>query len=55
MRLRDSEKKVVDVRVKRPDGAWEAASFVEADARFPVPELGVELTFEEGYEGVLMA
>lgn len=50
--LVDSEKKVVEVRTKRPDGVWEAESFVEADGRFPVPALGVELAFEEVYEGV---
>lgn len=52
--LVDSEKKVVQVRTKRADGAWEAESFVEADARFPAPALGVELTFAEVYEGVLL-
>ncbi len=51
--LVDSEKKVVEVRVKGTNGAWEAASFVEADVRFPVPALGVELAFEDVYEGVL--
>lgn len=50
--LVDSEKKVVEVRTKRPDGIWEAESFVEADERFPVPSLGLELVFEEVYEGV---
>jgi len=53
--LVDSEKKVVEVRVKSADGTWEAESFVEADARFPVPALGIELTFEEVYEGVQLA
>ena len=52
--LVDSEKKVVEVRTKRADGTWEAESFVEADARFPAPALGVELTFAEVYEGVLL-
>lgn len=50
--LVDSEKKVVEVRAKRPDGTWEAEWFVEADERFPVPALGLELAFEEVYEGV---
>lgn len=50
--LVDSEKKVVEVRVKGADGAWEATSFVEADLRFPVPALGVELAFQDVYEGV---
>ena len=50
--LVDSEKKVVEVRVKGADGAWEAASFLEADVRFPVLALGVELAFEDVYEGV---
>ena len=43
---------VVEVRAKREDGTWEAKSFVEADARFPVSALGVELGFAEVYEGV---
>lgn len=50
--LVDSEKKVVEVRVKGADGTWEATSFVEADVQFPVPVLGVELVFEDVYEGV---
>ncbi|MBL7798566.1 MAG: Uma2 family endonuclease [Saprospiraceae bacterium] len=50
--LVDSEKKVVEVRTKLPDGTWEAEWFVEADERFPVPALGLELAFEEVYEGV---
>jgi Uma2 family endonuclease len=50
--LVDSEKKVVEVRTKRPDGTWEASSFLEADERFPVPALGMELAFEGVYEGV---
>lgn len=50
--LVDSEKKVVEVRTKLPDGTWEAEWFVEADERFPVPSLGLELAFEEVYEGV---
>lgn len=50
--LVDSEKKVVEVRTKRADGVWEAESFVEADIRFPVPALDVELAFEAVYEGV---
>jgi len=50
--LVDFEKKVIEVRAKRLDGTWEAESFVEADERFPAPALGVELAFEEVYEGV---
>ncbi|MBK9338951.1 MAG: Uma2 family endonuclease [Lewinellaceae bacterium] len=50
--LVDSEKKVVEVRTKRPDGTWEAAWFVEADEGFPVPALGMELAFDDVYEGV---
>lgn len=50
--LVDSEKKVAEVRTKRPDGTWEAVWFVEADGRFPVPSLGMELAFADVYEGV---
>jgi len=50
--LVDSEKKVVEVRVKGTDGAWESEAFIESDLRFPVPALGLELAFEDVYEGV---
>ena len=51
--LVDSEKMVVEVRTKREDGTWEAASYVEADERFPVPVLEAELAFSDVYEGAL--
>ena len=50
--LVDSEKMVVELRTKREDGSWEAESFAEADLRFPVPALELELPFAEVYEGV---
>ncbi|MBL7795613.1 MAG: Uma2 family endonuclease [Saprospiraceae bacterium] len=50
--LVDSEKKVVEVRVKSADEVWVAESFVESDACFPVPALGIELPFDDVYEGV---
>lgn len=50
--LVDSGKKVVEVRVKSADGAWEAESYVETDVQFPVPALGIELPFDDVYESV---
>jgi Uma2 family endonuclease len=51
--LVDSEKAIVEVRTKLETGDWEASTYLPADERFPVPALGVELTFEAVYEGVL--
>lgn len=50
--LVDSGKKVVEVRVKSVDGAWEAESYLETDVQFPVPALGIELPFDDVYESV---
>lgn len=50
--LVDSEKQLVEVRTKLENGDWEAATYLPSDIRFPVPALGVELTFEGVYEGV---
>ncbi len=50
--LVDSEKAWVEVRYKTPEGEWEANTYLIADEKFPVPALGVELKFEEVYEGV---
>lgn len=50
--LVDSEKQIVEVRVKLENGDWEAMTYLPSDVRFPVPALGVELTFEAVYEGV---
>jgi Uma2 family endonuclease len=50
--LVDSEKQWVEVRTKLDNGEWEAATYLPSDERFPVPALGVELTFEAVYEGV---
>lgn len=50
--LVDSEKMVVEVRAKTESGAWEAASYVHSDGRFPVPSLGLGLAFGEVYDGV---
>lgn len=46
------EKAWVEVRYKTPEGEWEANTYLIADEKFPVPALGVELKFEEVYEGV---
>lgn len=50
--LVDSEKAWVEVRYKTPEGEWEANTYLISDEKFPVPALGVELKFEEVYEGV---
>jgi len=51
--LVDSEKMLIEVRTKLETGDWEAATYLPSDIRFPVSALGVELTFEAVYEGVL--
>jgi len=51
--LVDSEKQLVEVRVKLENGDWESETYLPANARFPVPTLGIELSFEGVYEGVL--
>ncbi|MDX1910528.1 MAG: Uma2 family endonuclease [Saprospiraceae bacterium] len=53
--LVDSEKRLVEVRVKRDNGIWESESYLPSDLRFPVPYLGVELDFDAVYEGVKAA
>ena len=50
--LVDSEKAWVEVRYKTSEGEWEANTYFMSDEKFPVPALGVELNFEEVYEGV---
>ncbi len=50
--LVDSEKQIVEVRVKLENGDWEATTYLPSDVSFPVPALGLELTFEAVYEGV---
>ncbi len=50
--LVDSEKAWVEVRYKTPEGEWEANAYIISDEKFPVPALGVELKFEDVYEGV---
>lgn len=50
--LVDSEKQWVEVRIKLENGSWEASTYLPSDERFPVPALGVDLTFEAVYEGV---
>ena len=52
--LVDSEKQLVEVRVKLEHGDWESETYLPSDGRFPVPALGLELTFDDVYEGVLM-
>lgn len=51
--LVDSEKQLVEVRVKLDNGDWESETYLTSNTRFPVPALSLELTFEEVYEGVL--
>jgi len=51
--LVDSEKAWVEVRYKTSEGEWEASAYFLSDGKFPVPALGVELNFEEVYEGVI--
>jgi len=51
--LVDSEKQLVEVRVKVENGEWESETYLPSSARFPVPALGIELNFEEVYEGVM--
>ncbi len=50
--LVDSEKAWVEVRYKTPEGEWEANAYFISDGKFPVPALGLELKFEEVYDGV---
>lgn len=50
--LVDSEKQIVEVRVKLENGDWESETYLPASVRFPVPALELELGFEEVYEGV---
>ena len=51
--LVDSEKQLVEVRVKLENGDWESETYLPQNTRFPVPALQIELTFEDVYEGVL--
>ncbi|MFN0216586.1 MAG: Uma2 family endonuclease [Saprospiraceae bacterium] len=50
--LVDSEKKLVEVRIKLENGDWESETYLQSDGHFPVPALGIDLRFEEVYEGV---
>ncbi len=50
--LVDSEKMLVEVRVKGENGDWESETYLPSNIRFPVPSLGIELSFEDVYEGV---
>jgi Uma2 family endonuclease len=50
--LVDSEKAWVEVRYKTEEGEWEANTYFRSDEKFPVPALGLELKFEDVYEGV---
>ncbi|MBK8967189.1 MAG: Uma2 family endonuclease [Saprospiraceae bacterium] len=50
--LVDSEKVFVEVRIKLENGDWEAATYLQADKKFPIPALGLELDLRAVYEGV---
>ncbi len=50
--LVDSEKALVEVRVKISEGHWESNTYLASDLVFPVPALGVELPFDAVYEDV---
>lgn len=50
--LVDSEKMIVEVRTKTESGAWEATSYLQSDGLFPVPSVGLDLAFDEVYDGV---
>lgn len=50
--LVDSEKMLVEVRTKLDSGEWESETYLPSSGRFPVPALGLELTFEDVHEGV---
>jgi Uma2 family endonuclease len=50
--LVDSEKMFVEVRTKLENGDWESEVYLPADGSFPVPILGITLSFEAVYEGV---
>jgi Uma2 family endonuclease len=50
--LVDAEKVFVEVRYKTPEGDWEANTYLQADAQFPVPALGLDLAIDAVYEGV---
>jgi Uma2 family endonuclease len=50
--LVDSEKMLVEVRVKLENGNWEAETYLPSEIRFPVPALAIELPLVEVYEGV---
>jgi Uma2 family endonuclease len=50
--LVDSEKALVEVRVKMPEGHWESNTYLANDLAFPVPALGIELPLDGVYEDV---
>ncbi len=50
--LVDSEKMLVEVRVKLNNGEWESETYLPSNVQFPVPALAIELTFEAVYEGI---
>ncbi|MDO8368613.1 MAG: Uma2 family endonuclease [Saprospiraceae bacterium] len=51
--LVDSEKQLVEVRVKLENGDWESETYLPSNTRFPLPALGIELSIADVYEGVL--
>lgn len=50
--LVDSEKELIEVRIKLKNGDWESETYLPSNIRFPVPALDIELTFDEVYEGI---
>ena len=50
--LVDSEKMLVEVRVKIENGEWESEIYLSSNTCFPVPALNLELTFADVYDGI---
>jgi Uma2 family endonuclease len=53
--LVDSEKMLVEVRTKLENGDWESEVHLPSEGSFPIPVLGITLSFEAVYEGVALA
>jgi Uma2 family endonuclease len=50
--LIDSEKALIEVRIKLKNGDWESETYLPSNVHFPVPALDLVLTFDEVYEGI---
>jgi Uma2 family endonuclease len=52
--LVDSENIFIEVRAKQDNGEWLSEIYLSANARFPIPALGVELEISGVYEGIFL-